>query len=252
MVCAPDSPDAKAGSGQEATTPTPGSPESLAATTPASHFDRPANPTPDGSKNKGKYVVAPPVTPKNPESRSFLSPGQPSTVSSLTPRSINVRQVATSLDGVVFNFSGRETPSVVSTFSAREPPSIASAFESWENAINFRQGDGLQLASPSGSNRTVVTHHRQGSTGIRSWYTIPDSDDYDVEQQPLLSDGPLSLTVPQRHDYDYGTLPHVTHADIHPNFWDCFSEAEMLVICALLTATVWCFIWTIIGALAQY
>ncbi|KAI2777077.1 hypothetical protein F4815DRAFT_502588 [Daldinia loculata] len=236
MVCPTESPVTKASSSEEATTPTPGSPESLSVATPAGHFDRPTNPTPNSSKNKGKGIMAPPVTPKNPESRSFLSPGQPSTVSSLTPRSVNIRQVATSPDGVVFTFSSPETRSV------------ASPCESWDNAITFRQCDDVQFATPSGSNQTVVTH-RQGSTGIRSWFTVPDSADYDVEQQSLLN-GPLSLTVPQRHDY--GTLPRLTHADIHPDFWDCFSEAEMLIICALLVGIVLCIIWTMIDVVTSY
>ncbi|KAI1653588.1 hypothetical protein F4813DRAFT_393487 [Daldinia decipiens] len=235
MVCPPESPVTKASSSEEATTPTPGSPESLPVTTPASRFERPTNPTPNSSKGKGKGIMAPPVTPKNHESRSLLSPGQPSTVSSLTPRSMNIRQVATSPDGVVFTFSSPETRSV------------ASPLESWENAITFRQCDDVQFATPSGSNRTVVTN-RQGSTGIRSWFTIPDSADYNVEEQPLLND-PLTLAVPQRHDY--GALPRPTHADIHPDFWDCFSQTEMLIICSLLIGIILCVIWTVMNAITN-
>ncbi|KAI0116881.1 hypothetical protein F4814DRAFT_459133 [Daldinia grandis] len=239
MVCTPDSPATKASSSLEPTTPTPSSPGALSVTTPANDFSRPTNPTPNSSKDKGKGVMAPPATPKHAKSRPFLTPGQSSTLASLPSRSVDIPHVATSPDSMVFAFSPPETGS------------LASPVESWENAINFPPRGGVASATPSGSSRSVATH-RQGSTGVRSWFTVPDSDDYDSEQQSLLR-GPMTLTVPEHHDY--GTLTHVTHvthADIHPGFWDCFSQVEMVIICTLFIAIVLCIVWTVISLIASY
>ncbi|KAF3063942.1 hypothetical protein GL218_01959 [Daldinia childiae] len=233
MVCQPETPVTKAGPSEEATTPTPGSPKSLSVTTPAGHVDHPTDPTPNSPKDKGKgkSVMAPPVTPKNPTDGSLLeimSSGQRGAFSPLTPSSVSVRHVAASPDGVVFTFSSPETRSV------------ASPRESWENAINFRQSDEIQFATPSGSNRTVVTNLH---ADVRSWFTIPDSTEYDVEQQSLL-DGSLASPVPQLHDY--GTNSRPTHDDIHPGFWDCFSKGEMLSILALAIIAMLFFVWIVI------
>ncbi|OTB13973.1 hypothetical protein K445DRAFT_13341 [Daldinia sp. EC12] len=251
MACLPD-PNVTGGrSNQEATTtPAPGSnsPESLAVvSTPARVIDRPTNPTPGNAQNKTTTTMAIPVTPVTPKNERLLSPKEPTAAfSPLTPGSLRIRKVASSPDGMVFNPNyngngGRNAIAITRDF--------ASPRESWETAVMFSELGGIHHSdSPSFSDRTVITH-RQGFTGVRSWLSIPSSAEYDLERQSLLSSPSPSMAV--RHNHGYGVVHHQVDPT-HPSFWDCFSETEMVIICAFLAFIALGLLWNVTELLKDY
>ncbi|KAI8962349.1 hypothetical protein F5Y11DRAFT_347630 [Daldinia sp. FL1419] len=234
MSSLPDPSIAESTSSQDTITPRPGTPASVIMATPVKSPNHPINPTP-GHPNNNPVTVALPVTPKNPNPRALLSAREPSTFESLTPASTRAYQVTTSPDSVVF------------TFSTPETRRAASPVESWENAIVFQEFDAIQSGSPVGSIQTVFPP-RLVSTGFRSWVTVSDSLNYDVEQQALMPDS--AATAPNQQ-CDYGTLPRPPSGD-RVSLWDCFTEMEMLIICVMLTLFTLILIWTIFDILDNY